>query len=102
MDLERLQKQVREDAESRDPTVAEIVWPVVVALENLFPNDDKAMREAKRYGLLRFFFNVDSAKKLSRGQAQALIGFAEGDDAQYYAAAIIAERDKELGQQTLL
>jgi len=78
------------------------------ALEGLFPDDDKMIKTKKRYELLQFFFDVDSAKKLTQGQAQALLKWswdreakAPRPEAVQEAGKIIEMRAVEKGQQTL-
>jgi hypothetical protein len=87
---------------------------VVTAVEKLFEKDEPRVRDQKRHSLLLYVFDVDSSKKLTSGQASALIEWAsikEEEGGQVYynasefapaeAAAIIAAYEREKGQQEL-
>lgn len=101
-DLTRLRNRLLSMADAGLPVLCEYPWQVVIALESLFPDDSKEMRTAKRYGILKWAYGVDSTKKLNEGQADALKSWAATDSAVEEAAAIIAFRDKDAGQQRLL
>jgi len=66
---------------SQEPLGESQTFLVVTSIEALFPDDDKEMRRAKRYSVLRYLFNVESSKNLTVGQKDAVLAWCtEGGD----------------------
>jgi len=82
---------------------------VVQSIESLFPDDDKEMRKAKRYSVLRYLFGVDSSKNLTIGQKDAILAWCTvgGDytkphpDAFAEAARIVEAQGVANGQMKM-
>ena len=78
-------------------------------IEALFGDATPESRKLKRYGLLRYAFDVDSAKALTSGQASALIAWSTTGEPDWLpqenaiaeAEAIVRAHDEASGQMTL-
>ena len=99
---------------SQEPADQKTRGAVVGAMEALFEGEAAEIKTAKRHGLLRAFFGLDTSKTLTEGQCQALFAwsrekldeegrtvYAPSVFAAKEAAAIITLRDKAAGQQEL-
>jgi hypothetical protein len=110
-DAETVKRGVLARAKKGDaaPLPASQYFLVTESLEALFPNDNADMRQAKRYSVLRYLFGVDSSKKLTVGQKDALLRWCtvDGDytkphpDAFAEAAAIVDAQGVANGQTKL-
>jgi len=106
--LDELRKRIRDKAlrGGTDRVEPGLMGLCVNALESLFPDDLPEIAKQKRYGLLKFFFGKESAKHLKRGEASALLDWAQENKAPRpkairEAGYIIELRDLEAGQESL-
>jgi len=110
--LKTLRDGLQEYASQRAQTQAEQrrTGPLCGWIEALFPDADKQIKTAKRYSLLRFFWNTDTSKTLTDGQVSATLAWitekVDGDfrvraEAVREAYAILEWWDKIHGQQEL-
>lgn len=75
--LKALREHLRQHAAQRAQTQAEQrrTGPLCGWMESLFPDTDKQLKTAKRYSLLRFFWDTDTSKTLTDGQVSATLAW---------------------------
>jgi hypothetical protein len=113
--VKKVQKAFQEYAEGGDgPAAKGIMGAVVGCLDGLFEEEPKEIQTAKRHGLLRAFFGINSSKDLTEAQCKALLRwasekitengttiYAPAPYAVKEAAEIIKARDVAAGQRPL-
>ena len=72
-------------------------------IEELFPDEDKAIRTAKRHTLTAYLIGKDSSKDWTAGEVTALCKWIETDNANasLEAERIVRQYEAEHGQQPL-